>query len=101
MRIAEIAFDLVPSAAEWYASDQFGNPQACEERARAINVLQLASGRTEVCGLRPGDSQHRLYLVPTDDPLEIAKAFDVGIDRELEIDDQKECLARLKKVQRR
>ncbi len=43
-----------------------------------INDRQEAKGYFALCGWLAGDEEHRIFLVPDDDPIRVARDFEVG-----------------------
>jgi hypothetical protein len=99
MNIGDIAFSAERRCKGWFVSDSCAS--LLEEKARAINVLALAPGHIAVCGHLKGDERHRLYLVPTEDPLEVVRAFSVGAAEYSGVDDHPACMRQLKKLRSR
>lgn len=99
MRISDIEFSPERRRKGWFVSDSCS--ELLEERARAINVMDLAPGHIAVCGFLNGDKRHRLYLIPTSDPLHVPKEFCVGFDEHSGLDHHAECMRQLRKLQAR
>ena len=54
------------------------DPTDLEKVALAINDGHKAKGYFALCGCLPDDEQHQLYLVPDNDPVQVARDFEVG-----------------------
>ena len=78
MQINNVSFAPHPQRADWFVARMEGDPTELESTALAINDDHKAKGYVAVCGCLPDDEQHRLYLVPDHDPVQVARQFEVG-----------------------
>ena len=78
MQINNVSFTPHPKRATWFVAGMKAAPAELERAALAINDGHKARGYFALCGCLPGDERHRLYLVPDDDPVQVARDFEVG-----------------------
>jgi len=78
MKIGNTKFKKHPTMPGFWIAGGFGSDDVIEQRARAINALQLADGCTAVCGRKDEDDSYLLYLVPHSNPVDVARFFKVG-----------------------
>ena len=90
MKIDNISFTPHLERESWFVSQTEGGCTELENQALGINDRRKA-GYFAICGCLPGDEQHRLYLVPDHDPVQVARDFEVGAHG----DEQQEAIEQL------
>jgi hypothetical protein len=96
MKIDTTTFTPHPEREGWFVCEAEGDLIELEKQALDINDRRKARGYFAICGCLPGDEQHRLYLVPEHDPVQVARDFEVGAQG----DEQKEAIEQIKLVQK-